>query len=134
MPSLKGSDILQLLSPMNPNPLIGWTLYIIIVLVLATMFMQKEGNNTITIMLFTVIIACLIDKVISFRPNTPGVAAFRPNLIGSFMLRVIIFVFPIIVAGMTREKSSKARGPAIFASIIAAFYLFGRWFFEQRPQ
>ncbi len=120
MSSIKINQILQALGPNYPTPLIGWTLYVIIVLVLATMFLQKKGNNTITLLLSAVIMACLIDKINAFP-----LASF-----GAFVVRIIIFVFPMVVAGMT--KWPKSRGPAIFASVLAAVYLFGRWFFEQR--
>lgn len=118
--------ILQRLAPSYPSPIYGITLYIIIILSIITLFLQKKSNLQITILIAITVMCGLIDKINAWQTfngaNTQFVA---------LMLRIVIFVVPLIVAGMT--KWEKSRGPAILAGIIGGIYLFARWFFEQRP-
>ncbi len=119
-------DILQKLAPSYPSMVIGITLYVIIILSIIALFLQKRSNVQITIMIAIAVMAALIDKIDAWRSFAGADVQFV-----ALMLRIVIFVLPLIVAGMTR--SPKSRGPAILAGVIAGVYLFARWFFEQKP-
>jgi hypothetical protein len=110
----------------------GIWIYLIMALVFITLMLQdetkqKEVHLQITILLSIVLLACLIDKV--------GVGTGRRNYpidrkqIEAFFLRVPMFVFPIVIAGMTR--TGKSRGWGIVAGILGGIYLFARWLSEQ---
>lgn len=49
---------------------------------------------------------------------------------GTYIARVMLFVIPLSVAGLTRKGSVRAVG--IIAGITGAVYTFARWYIEQR--
>jgi hypothetical protein len=119
-------DIWERLAPSYPNLLIGISVYLMIFCSALNMFLQKKPDIRISMMCTLVIILCLIDKV------AVGAAGFP---LGSwtlevFLLRVPMFVAPLITAGMT--KWDAARPWAIIGGFYGGAYLFARWFFEQR--
>jgi hypothetical protein len=88
------------------------------------MLLQKQSNLVLTMMMSAVILCAIIDKI-----NTGG-QLFSPTDFPAYMIRIIMFVFPMVFAGMTRTPRS--RNPAIIAAVIAMVYMFIRWFFEMR--
>lgn len=122
MPGLTLKEVLARLSPLEPNFLIGFSLYFIFILLIITMMLQRKSNLNITLLLSAAIMCGLIDKVATG-------AVINPRTFGVYALRIAMFIAPMIVAGMTR--SPKSRLPAIIASLSAGAYMFLRWFFEQ---
>jgi hypothetical protein len=55
---------------------------------------------------------------------------FAPKEFGSMVLHAGMFIFPALIAGMTKDK--KSRPPAILAALLGAIYFFLFWFFLQR--
>ena len=125
--SLTVEDIIEALGPNSPPGLI-WNilLYLIFILALAVMFMQSDKQLITTLMMAAVSFACVIDKLQVLR-NRP-ILGF-PDF-GTLLLHILIFTFPLIVAGITKAKKSQA--PAILTGIIGGLLFFGFWFFEQR--
>ena len=122
------NQILRYLDP-RTDFIWGWFLYAIIVLSVVVLLMQKRGDLQITIFMSIPILAALIDKV----AVTPAGSAQGPldrTLFVTFAMRIAMFVFPLITAGMT--KWEKSRLPAILCGTTALIYMFMRWFFEQR--
>ena len=108
--------VTNILDKLKPIDLWGWMIYIVIVLSLITLFMQKENSPfLITLLLAGGVMAALMEKI----------QVFSLNNFGAFILRIIMMVFPLIVVGMT--KSPKSRGFALGAAIMAGLYLFARW-------
>lgn len=126
MGNLTIQEIWARLAPTYPNAAIGIALYIIIAFAVLNMISQKKSDTRITIMLSTVIMLCLIDKVAVGYQGEP----IGNWTIESFFLRVPMFVFPLITAGMTRWD--RARPFGVIGGLIGGTYLFLRWFFEQR--
>lgn len=123
------STVLNALKPIN---FWGWLLYIVIVMDLLTMFLQKKGTLMLTIFLSISIMTALIDELgandlARTTAVTPGL--FTDMLVtgrfANWMIGVLMFVFPLVVAGMT--KTGRSRLPAILASIFAMIYVFGRY-------
>ncbi len=111
---------------LQPNSAWDWMVYIIAVLALITLLLQgKKGSLTMTIMLSAVILCCIIDKV-----NLVNQQLYSKREFGAYLVHIIMFVSPTVVAGMT--KAPKSRGWAIMTALMAAVYLFGFWFIEQR--
>jgi uncharacterized membrane protein YhaH (DUF805 family) len=129
------NTILQRLNPFaatGGDVLWGIWIYIIMALVFITLMLQdetkqKEIHLNITILLSIVLLCCLVDKVAvgTGRRLYP----LDRKQIEVFFLRVPMFVFPIVIAGMTR--TGKSRGWAIVAGILGGIYLFARWLTEQ---
>ncbi len=114
------NDIVQLLLPSQARLLQDIWLYLILAFVLITLFMQPEGSITITLLLAVVAISIFIDKVQAF----PGhLCSF-----GTLVIRVGMFVIPLITAGVTQNP--KSRGPAVIAAVLGLGYTFVLWFFE----
>jgi hypothetical protein len=108
-------QILSKLNPMNNIPW-GFMIYIVIILCIITLFMQKENSPfLISLMLAGAILAGIMEQI----------AVFTPNFFGAFILRIIMMVFPLVVAGMT--KTPKSRGFAIGAALMGGLFLFARW-------
>jgi drug/metabolite transporter (DMT)-like permease len=82
-----------------------------------------------------VLISIFIDKTYAFgyilKPTdmTPEYCHAK-IFIGTYLLRVVIFVAPLTIAGSTDE--GKVRAGAILAGIGGAIYSFIRWFMDQR--
>ncbi|MCC7447266.1 MAG: hypothetical protein IT324_07625 [Anaerolineae bacterium] len=123
---LNFQEVLKRLAPSYPTPIIGITLYVIMILAIITLFLQKKSNLQITIMIALTVMCALIEKIDAWRSFAGADTQFV-----ALMLRIVIFVLPLVCAGMT--KWEKSRPPAILAGVIAGVYLFARWFFEQRP-
>ena len=100
----------------------GYVLYLIIFLDILTLILQKQSNIQITVFISISVMAALIDKI----------DAFPRGDFWAFFIRVLIFVFPLVVAGMTRTPRS--RPWAILCAIIAGIYMFARWFIDQMPR
>ncbi len=112
--NLSAQDILALLVPRTPW---DYLLYIILVFTLITLFMQQAGQSTITILLALVVVGMFIDKV----------KAFGNCGLEVMLIRVLYFVVPLIVAGLS--KNPKSRAPAVIAAVLGLAYTFGTWFF-----
>lgn len=112
--NLNLQDILALLTPRSPW---DYLLYIFLFFTLMTLFMQRAGQQTITILLVIVAVGVFVDKV-----KVLGNCGLEVMLI-----RVLYFVVPLIVAGLT--KNPKSRVPAVIAAVLGLAYTFGTWFF-----
>ncbi len=111
---------------LQPTTAWDWMLYVIAVLALITLLLQgKKGSLTMTILLSAVILCALIDKV-----NLVNQQVYRKTTFGAYIVHIIMFVSPTVVAGMT--KAPKSRGWAIMTAFMGAVYLFAFWFIEQR--
>ncbi len=107
---MNNPTVSNILDKLKPTDIWGFAIYIVIVLCLITLFMQKENSPfLITLLLAGGVMAALMEKIQVFALNNC----------------VVMMVFPLIVVGMT--KTPKSRGFALGAALIAGLYLFGRW-------
>jgi hypothetical protein len=120
-------DIWVRLAPSYPNILIGVTVYIMMACSLINMFMQKKSDTRIAVLCTLVIMLCLVDKVAVGRTGEFPIGSWS---LEAFLLRMPMFVAPLITAGMT--KWDKARPWGVIGGFLGGAYLFSRWFFEQR--
>jgi hypothetical protein len=134
MPGISLRQVLDALSPTKPPEVLfaSIVLYTIMILTLIAMFMQKEGSTRDAMMLTAVVIICLIDKVAATSILKNTFRGFEQASFGIFIIRTMMFVFPLVVGGST--KAEKSRVPLIFTGLLGGVYLFARWFFEIRPQ
>jgi hypothetical protein len=116
--------ILMALRPDSSPGIVGYVLYTIIILVILSLALQKQSTLQLTMMMSAVILCAIIDKI-----NTNG-QLFDPKGFSAYMIRIVMFVFPLVFAGMTRTPRS--RNPAVVAGVIAMIYMFARWFGEMR--
>ena len=121
MNSINVQDIIRLLGPTAGNGLI-WNIfiYVIFFFTLIALFMQGDRALLTTIILAASLLLCLVDKLVIFRPKE----------FGTLVIHCGMFLFPALVAGMTRD--GKSRAPAILAAVIGAVYFFMFWVFLQR--
>lgn len=122
----------QIIAALRPETIWAWICYIVIVLNLAALFLQKEGSMQLTIFIAISTIAALINILgQSNQLQNTGSGVFNDMLqsnsirFGNWIVMVCMFVFPLIFVGMT--KSGRSRLPGILATIFAAIFLFGRW-------
>ena len=107
-------NILTKLNIQNDFPW-GYVLYFIIAMAALTLVLQKQGNLTITVLMSIAIMAALISKIEAIP---------RYDLF-AHLTRILMFVLPLVVAGMTRTP--KSRGPAILAGLAAIIYMVAMW-------
>jgi hypothetical protein len=125
MNNLDIQEVLRRLSYDYPSVTIGVGVYIICFFALITLFLQKKPDLRISLMMSSVILLALMDKVVV----APGGPIYSTDIL-AFFLRVPLFVFPLIVSGMT--KWDRSRPFAFIGGVIGGVFLFLRWFFEQR--
>ncbi len=110
-------QVIKLLLPTPGRELWDIWLYAILLFALITLFMQPEGAIMITLMMAAVIIFIFVDKVGAFP-------AHQCNF-GTMMIRILMFVIPLLTAGITQKP--KSRGPAVIAAFLALGYTFLQW-------
>lgn len=121
MDNISIQEILFRLGPNSGHGLI-WNIfiYVIFFLTLVTMLMQGDKALFTTIICAASLLLGVIDKLVIFQPRE----------FGSMAIHAGMFIFPALVAGMT--KDTKSRPPAVLAAIVGAVYFFLFWFFLQR--
>ncbi len=127
--SVDVQDIIAALGP-NSDPGIAWNiiLYLIFFLALAAMFMQSDKQLTPTLMMAAVAFSAVVDKLqVLARTPILGQRGF-----GTLLLHILIFTFPLVVAGIT--KAHKSRPLAIFTGILGGILFFGYWALVQRAR
>ncbi len=115
------NEILARLAPRSGVELLyDIALYIIFFLCLIVMFMQSDKQLVPTILSGMVGALAVIAKL----------NVFDPKAFGALVINAGIFVFPIIVAGITKAKRSQPL--AIIAGVLGGIYFFMFWFISQR--
>jgi hypothetical protein len=112
----------QILQLLVPHGFWDFVLYFILLMGLIVLFMQPEGSVLTNILLALVIIGVFIDKVQAFPAHR---CAF-----GTMLIRILYFVVPLIVAGVT--KNGKSRAPAVIMAVVGLGYTLFLWATEMR--
>lgn len=104
-------------------------LYLIFFFALITMLLMPDKNLTSTLLIGGVLLAALVAKLsISARPPI-----FKKDEFGMLLLNIVMFVFPLLSAGLIRSrKKGRVIPPAILTGILGGVYFFMFWFVEQR--
>jgi hypothetical protein len=111
------STILSRLSPTNPVDFpFGFVLYTIIILAIVNLFLQKNAGLLLTLLISAVILAAIVDHV----ATTNSLGGYSGDYFAPLMVRVSMFVFPLISAGITKQE--KSRPFAIVGAVIALSY------------
>jgi hypothetical protein len=122
--SMQDINVQEIIRLLGPNAGLGlvWNIfiYVIFFFTLITMLLQGDKALLTTIICAAALMLCIIAKL----------AIFPPREFGSLVINAGMFLFPGIVAGMTRD--AKSRPPAIIACVVGAVYFFAYWFFLQR--
>lgn len=123
----------RILAALNPGGNIwAWLCYIVIIMNLAALFLQKQGTMQLTIFIAISTMAALIN-ILGQSGQLAGTGSGVMNDIlqsesirfGNWIVSALMFVFPLVFAGMT--KTGRSRLPALLAALAAGIFLFGRW-------
>lgn len=130
--NLDFDQILFLIGPSSGDLLWNILIYITFFLALFTLFSVPDKNLISTLLMAGVLMALVITKLnISIRP--PARPIFPPRDFIQFTLNAVIFIFPLLVAGMIRSrKKGKVVPLAIITSVFGGVFFFAFWFFVQR--
>lgn len=125
-------DILFLLGPSSGELIWNILLYILFVLAIIMLFAMPDKNLLPTLLVATVLLSIVVSKLnISISPTSAAI--FPPRDFIQFTLNAVIFIFPLLVAGMVRaKKKGQIVAPAILSGLLGGVYFFGFWFFIQR--
>ncbi|MBN1680053.1 MAG: hypothetical protein JW966_07155 [Anaerolineae bacterium] len=110
-------------------------LYWIAFINILVMLLQGDGATLQIMLSIIAVMSAVIDKTHGFGhmldtgPYSP-VKCHEEIFLGTYLIRVAMFVAPLTVAGST--KSPKSRGVAVVAGVSGGAYMFIRWYFEQR--
>lgn len=126
--------------------------YGLLMLSLLALFMLSQGTMRDTLMLTGVVMFCVLDKTYAWgyivRPagvfeGMPTDCVAYPNIcerdvrvaahlvhLGTYLMRVGMFAFPLVVVGQTRV--GRVRILAGFITAYAAVYVAARWYLQQR--
>lgn len=125
MAGISLQEIAQNLLPNSQYLIWDIFLYVIFFLSLITLFMQSDKQLLPTLLMAAVLLLTLVAKL-SLSRQIP----FQRDEFGMLVVNCGIFIFPALVAGMTKAK--KSRGPAILAAIIGFVFMFMYWLIFQR--
>ena len=121
MQDISLDNILFLLGPNSGEGLIfNIFIYLIFFFTLVTLLLQGDKAMLTVLLCAGALLMGLVDKL----------SIFEPKEFGAMVLHAGMFIFPALVAGMTKDK--KSRPPAVLAAIIGAVYFFMFWFLLQR--
>ncbi len=125
MEGISLQEIIQTLLPQSEFLIWDIFLYIIFFLSLITLFMQSDKQILPTLLMAAVLLLTLIAKL-SISRQIP----FQRREFAMLIVNCGIFIFPALVAGMTKAK--KSRGPAVLAGLIGFVFMFLYWLIFQR--
>jgi hypothetical protein len=138
---MEGLTIGDIIKPVAGHELWDYYLYGLMVFSLVALFLiGNEASQFDTIFLSLMLFICILDKAYAWGyivdPNGNPAATREQRVeahithFGTYIMRVLILVLPLLVAGGT--KSGKIRAVAGLLAIAGGVYSFGRWFDEQR--
>lgn len=130
-------EIKAIVNSLGPTDELHWdiALYVLFFVNIIVLLILPDGSTLGTMLSIAVLICIFIDKTMAFghilKPDdmTPEYCHTK-IFIGTYLIRVVIFIAPLTIAGSTDE--GKVRAGAIVAGIGGAIYSFLRWFMDQR--
>jgi len=130
-------ELKAIIHALGPTDQIGWdiTLYFLFFINIVVLLLLPDGQTLGTMLSITVLICIFIDKTYAFghllKPTDMSPEYCHGKIfIGTYLIRVVIFIAPLTIAGSTDK--GKVRAGAIVAGISGAVYSFMRWFMDQR--
>ncbi len=130
---MNASEILQRLNPINPvasMTVYGIWLYLIILLALIMLFVQKIPMQSVTLLLVATILFALVDKVGVGHGGNDIFPTTGPGSFPVFFMRVALFVFPLIATGIS--KTAKSRPWGFICALVAGLYFLVRGIAEMQ--
>jgi hypothetical protein len=126
------NQILFLIGPTSGDLIWNILIYIIFFLALFTLFAIPDKNLISTLLMAGVLMALVVTKLnISIRP--PARPIFPPRDFIQFTLNAVVFIFPLLVAGLIRARKKGAVLPlSIVTGLFGGIFFFLFWFFVQR--
>ncbi len=130
-------DFQPIIDAIGPTENLHWDifLYVLFFFNLIMLLILPDGSTMHTMLVILVLISIFIDKTYAFghllnsglyTPETCHAKVF----VGTYLIRALIFVAPLMIAGSTTE--GKIRGLGILLGVLGTGYMAGRWFLEQR--
>lgn len=110
-------------------------LYVLFFINIVLLFLHPSGDSMGTNLSILILLAIVIDKVhgfgYMFDPDQYSrVRCHEEIFIGTYLIRVVMFAGPLIIAGRTRRPG--IRPAAIVVGLLGGAYMFIRWYMEQR--
>lgn len=149
---MNGVSIQDLLLPQQGQVTWDLAVYGLMFLSVIGLFMLSQGSMNDTLMISAVIMFCVLDKAYAWGyilkpdgvyPGMPTDCKLAPGVcerdvrvaahiihLGTYMMRVFMFAFPLVITGQTRV--GKARIMAGIIAVYAGVYSAARWYFQQR--
>lgn len=127
------SGFLNALNPMTgTNPALGVVIWLMILMYILMLLLQKESNLTLNLLMAIAIVCGIINELRLNNTGTLNVGSGvfhdiltpRPNF-ANYFTAVLMFVLPLVVVGMT--KTPRSRFPGILGVLMAGLFIFWSW-------
>lgn len=130
-------ELREIVNALGPTDNLMWdiALYVLFVLNLLMLLLLPDGSTLHTVLIIAVLISLFIDKTFAFG-HVMNSGRFTPEtchaeiFVGTYLIRAAMFVAPLIIAGST--DTGKVRALGILLGFLAAAYMIGRWYVDQR--
>ena len=131
------NELKQMIDALWLTDKIYWdiALYWIFFINLVVRFVLPDGSTLQTGITIITLLAVVIDKVYAFgymfdSGRYGAIRCHEAIFFGTYIIRIIMLVAPLTVAGST--NSDRTRAVAILAGISGGVYAFTRWYVDQR--
>lgn len=118
---------------LRPDTIGDFFIYVIFFLSMLLLFVTPEKNDTPNYLTFIVLFACVLDLLrgnpsVQDTISIPEPWGLSDEGFFTYLLHIVMFVFPLIAGGMTRRKGRKggaALPVALLIGLIAGVYAIG---------
>lgn len=130
-------NVQEVFNALGPTEDLHWDimLYVLFFFNLVMLFLLPDGATLHTMLIIFVLVAIFIDKTFAFG-HFMNSGRYSPErchaqiFIGTYIIRAIMFVAPLSIAGSTGKGNVRAMG--ILLGLMATGYMLARWYVEQR--
>ncbi|MFN8377302.1 MAG: hypothetical protein U0452_01420 [Anaerolineae bacterium] len=121
-------EIFKLLGPQTGNMLWNILLYAVFFLSITAILTMPDKNMVPSLLMGAVALAAVIAKL-----STSAIPPLFPKReFGMFLINVMIFVFPLLTAGIIRaRKKGRSVMLCVITGVLGGMYFFFFWFLEQ---
>ena len=130
-------DIQEIINAIGPTDNLVWdiSLYVLFFFNLVMLLLLPDGSTLHTSLVIIVLLSIFIDKTFAFgylfnSGPYDAETCHGKIFIGTYLIRAAMFVAPLMIAGST--DAGKVRGLGILLGGMAAAYMIGRWYVDQR--
>ena len=130
-------NIQEIIGALGPSDQLHWDimLYVLFFFNVIMLFLLPDGATLHTMLIIIVLVSVFIDKTYAFG-HVMNSGRYTPEtchakiFIGTYIIRAMMFIAPLIIAGSTDKGNVRALG--ILLGALGVGYILARWYMDQR--